>query len=262
MRKMAVFNNLKIKIVGMFCIALFAMAVMQYVITESFPDEAYITEAFIISDDITVSECIVETTACMSEGKGSVSFYEDACKMLTEIHDIYSADASTPKISYVNDDIKECVKAEYMEDRLVISDVVTKQKASGNTYFHSKISVLSDISTAEKIKSSIDSFFSDNSNDHITYIKIKACKDGKLSASDCKRFADKIYKRLNAESISVHTDDAKNNVQYISYGYSKKLTDYIDSGRKKINLQLSISYDGQNDCTDITLGYPIINDSY
>jgi len=261
---MAVFNNMKIKIVGMFCIALLAMAVMQYIITESFPDDAHITEAFIISDEITISECIVETTACLTEGEDSVSFYEYACETLEEIHGAYSdgMDVNGQDISYTNDDIKECVKAEYTEEKFAICDVITRQKASGNTYYHSKITIYSDINTAEKIKRNMDSFFSDNSNDHITYIKVKAYKNGKMSVNECKNITRKFYERLRAKSVSAHAQDAENNLLYNCYGYSNKLTDYIDSGKEKINVQISISYNIQNDCSDITLGYPIINDSY
>ncbi len=261
---MAVFKNMKIKIVGMFCIALLVMAFIQYVITESFPDNAYITEAFIISDDITISECIVETTACLSYGEDSVLFYENAGEILRDVSGVYSdhIEKYEPDISYTDDIEKECVKSEYEEEGVTICDVVTRQKASGNIYYHSEVTLYSNIDTAEEIKGRMDLFFSDNANDHITYIKVKAYKNGKMSVNECKNITKRMYSRLGAESISVHSKDADNNMIYNEYGYSKRLKDYVDSGKEKINVHVSISYNGQNDCSDITLGYPIINDSY
>lgn len=68
----SVFSNTKIKIVCALCAALCVAACVQVILNHSFPDDVKITEAFAASDRVTVSECIVETTARLPFGEGSL----------------------------------------------------------------------------------------------------------------------------------------------------------------------------------------------
>ena len=80
----SVFSNTKIKIVCALCAALCVAACVQVILNHSFPDDVKITEAFAASDRVTVSECIVETTARLPFGEGSL--YKSAKPFLSELN--------------------------------------------------------------------------------------------------------------------------------------------------------------------------------
>lgn len=49
---------------------------------------------------------------------------------------------------------------------------------------------------------------------------------------------------------------------FYTVGYSKKLTDTITADDELINVQVSYSYNEKEDVMEISVGYPVINDSY
>lgn len=250
----SVFSNTKIKIVCALCAALCVAACVQLILNHSFPDDVKITEAFAASDKVTVSECIVETTARLSFGEGSL--YKSAKSFLSELNRALGYE----NISYEKYRGKDVmyVKASYEEEEFIVNEIVTKNILSGSTYFHGTVTLKVDSENSEDIKKTVEGVLDSFGADYITYIKINALKDGKMTVGQCKGYTDRIFSRINAESVC----EGKDSGYFTRYGYSKKLTDTITADDELINVQVSYSYNEKKDVMEISVGYPVINDSY
>ena len=250
----SVFSNTKIKIICALCAALCVAAFIQVILNHSFPDNVKITEAFAASDNVMVSECIVETTARLSFGEDSI--YKSAKSFLSELNRELGYD----NISYekYHDEDVIYMKASYEEEDFIVNEVVTKNNLSGSTYFHGSVTLRADTENAEDIKKAAEEVLDSFGADYITYIKINAIKDGKMTYRQCNAYTDRLFSRINAKSVCRGKDSG----YFTQYGYSKKLTDTITADDELINVQVSYSYNEEEDVMEISVGYPVINDSY
>jgi len=250
----SVFSNTKIKIVCALCAALCAAAFVQIILNQSFPDDVKITEAFAASDKLRVSECVVETTARLSSAEED--FYMSAETLLDELN---------RELGYNNVSYEKCggkdviyMKASCKEKDFAVNEIVTKNDIYESTYFHSTVTLKTDTENAENIKKTVENVLKSSDADYVTYIRINAVSDGKMTERQCKAYTDRIFARINAEPVC----GGMGGECFTQYGYSKKLTDTITADDELINVQVSYSYNEKKDAMEISVGYPVINDSY
>ncbi len=236
----------KIRIVIALCAALCAVASVQIVLNHVFPDRVSITEAFAAADDVSVSECIIEATAQVSSMEPLLYTMNSALGYKTASYERKEEE----DIIYI--------KSVYSDDATEVNEIITKNNVTENTYFHIAVTLKSDISGAEDIKGMIEEVLDSYNANYAAYIRINAISDGRMTDEQCRSYTDNIFARLNAGYVC----DGADNEYYTQYGYTDKLADTITADNKLINVQASYSYNEIKDAMEISVGYPIINDSY
>ncbi len=247
----SVFKNMKIRVVCAMCAAMCAALIVQTVITLSFSDDAGITEAFAVSEGIVISESEAEAAAKLSFEKDN--FYQNAEKLFDDVNK--ALNVNTPV--YERDGEKMCIKAEISSERYNVSELVTWSEELENTYFHCVVSINEDGADVMAVKETLENVLDLWGAEHITYVRMDAKKSGAMDEKECEDYVKKVFMRLDAKEVYQGKEGL-----YTAYGYSKKLTDTITADDKLINVQVSLSYNEEQDVTEITLGYPIINTSY
>ena len=124
--------------------------------------------------------------------------------------------------------------------------------------FRSTVTLKTGTENAENIKKTVENVLKSSDADYVTYIRINAVSDGKMTERQCKAYTDRIFARINAEPVC----GGMGGECFTQYGYSKKLTDTITADDELINVQVSYSYNEKKDAMEISVGYPVINDSY
>lgn len=247
----SVFKNIKIRIVFTTCMVLCAVMLVQAAVTRSFSNETKITEAFATSDGIVISEKEVEATARLQFDRNS--FYEESQKLFNDINTVFGMQT----VSYEKEDEKMCVKASVSDDRYDINSLITWSEELNGTYLHCIINVKQGDADVIKIKQILEKMLDKWEAEQVVYVRISAKRPGYMPESECARYVDRMFNRLDAKEVYKGNDSL-----YIAYGYSKKLTDTITANNKLINVQVSLSYNEEKDLTEISLGYPIINTAY
>lgn len=87
-----------------------------------------------------------------------------------------------------------------------------------------------------------------------TTLQLLGAYEGKLALSEWDRLADGMIKDLSGKILYENRDEEL----YTIYAYSKLLTEYITVDNKKINMQVAVRYEEDNDRTVVYLATPII----
>lgn len=118
------------------------------------------------------------------------------------------------------------------------------------------------------LKSSVDAAFSYekvvrdvvkklNMNTTVT-VNLKGEMEGRLGSGMRDMIADSMLNRMKAKIVAENRDDAL----YTIYAYDDNINEYIQMGKAKVNVNLSISYDEERDVTSVYLSTPMNNQDY
>ena len=87
-----------------------------------------------------------------------------------------------------------------------------------------------------------------------TTLQLLGAYSGKLPVSEWDKLADKMIGNLSGKVIYENRDEDL----YTIYAYSNMLSEYITVENKKINMQVAMRYEADNDRTVLYLATPII----
>lgn len=148
-------------------------------------------------------------------------------------------------------------KTEYISDDYSIDCAAVWSDKLQHTYMHCIVKLKKDMSECRIVKEKVEGILEDYEAEYLSYTRIDAYKEGKSDIDDCHRYAADIFGRLGASQVCSASDNI-----YTEYGYSKEIDEQIETDNKKVNVQISFSYNEEKDVTDICVGTPIINTSY
>lgn len=83
-------------------------------------------------------------------------------------------------------------------------------------------------------------------------------QQGDYVSSGRESFISNVLNLTKAKQVDVIWE----NGIYTVYGYTKRIDSYLTLNKKKVNLQIALSYAEQEDKTYIKIGIPIVNSSY
>lgn len=86
---------------------------------------------------------------------------------------------------------------------------------------------------------------------------VASCK-GKMTDEEAKQIMIEVIKSMNGEVRSIYINDA----YLTAYGYSKSMKDYVMSKGEKINMDLAVTYDEENNETFLYAATPVITLDY
>lgn len=89
-------------------------------------------------------------------------------------------------------------------------------------------------------------------------LTLKGHIKGELNNTEKNNITDKIMQDLGAKVITGNREDTL----YTVYGYCEKIEDYIMLGSTKTNVNIAITYNEDEDITNIYMATPIINEDF
>ena len=84
--------------------------------------------------------------------------------------------------------------------------------------------------------------------------------EGRLSAEERAKVAHNIFREFGGEEVL--DSDVDNPDYYVAYGYTSGVEQYKRVNNKKININVAMSYDEQENKTRIIVGTPLINSDF
>ena len=82
--------------------------------------------------------------------------------------------------------------------------------------------------------------------------------DGSLSMSQKNIISDKIIESSGGRIVTERRSDSL----FTVYAYTDKIDDYVLNGSLKTNLNVAITYDEENDITEVYMATPFMNEDY
>lgn len=249
-----IYKNPKIRFVFAVCVCLWLAMALQVVVSLALSKDISITEAFAVSDNVTIKDYSIDSTACLSLDRQSFDYKAE--EVLRKIFDRYACD-----IKYTDNPIP-CYMGEYETDNSILSGTVSRYGDMNAVYLHltyessEKICELGD--DYRQIEMILDTLKKEGTiHDRVIYVRINAFRCGRMGESDCKAYTETIFGRLGAGYVMEGGAE-----YYTQYGYARKITEAVKSGENTINVQVSFGYNEENNTTEISLGSPILYDNY
>ncbi len=150
-----------------------------------------------------------------------------------------SIEMAHKEISYIGEQKNVFHKIE--DDKVTSVDIIIKDKKNVTLYSETK----------QKLKKA--NIESQN------FLMYKGSYDGQITEQEMKRVTIKTLQATN--TAFVEGGFIRENFQTTS-GYNKAIKDHITTGRNKVNLNIAIKYNGDEDKTYVILGTPLIYGDY
>ena len=109
-----------------------------------------------------------------------------------------------------------------------------------------------------EIRDKVDEIYNDIGVDNSSNIYLKGSIAGELTQKDKVEMIDSVFDDLEARVVLSNTLDTTYNV----YGYTKNEKSYVYQMGEKVNVNMAISYDENENMTYIHIASPFINKSF
>ena len=84
---------------------------------------------------------------------------------------------------------------------------------------------------------------------------------GKMSKENMVELAEDLFRSMGGGCVLDSSRDAGGNY-YVAYGYTSGIAKTKKVNSRRINLNVAISYNEKENCTEVTLGTPLINSDF
>lgn len=88
-------------------------------------------------------------------------------------------------------------------------------------------------------------------------IRVQGNYTGELSMEEKDVIVMELLQSLKADIVAEHRQDT-----YVVYAYTPKLTEYKEVGKDKVNLTIAVSYNEEQDTTEMILATPLLNEDF
>ncbi|SET09589.1 YwmB family TATA-box binding protein [[Clostridium] polysaccharolyticum] len=139
---------------------------------------------------------------------------------------------------------------------------VEMQEGKENGYHHFVLletKMTDDFSDVMKAKKDIEKYVSSwGAKDYQCVVKFTGNYKGQMSEKERNRQVEKLLRSLQAKRVdSIQADN-----YYAVYGYTNMVKDYIKASGKRININVVVTYNEQEDKTKLCLATPVLNEDY
>lgn len=84
---------------------------------------------------------------------------------------------------------------------------------------------------------------------------------GKMEKEEMAELAEDLFHSMGGGSVLTSSIASSENY-YVAYGYTNGIADTKKVNGRRVNLNVAISYDESKDCTNVTMGTPLINSDF
>lgn len=170
------------------------------------------------------------------------------CEISSERDGMLATTTLTKDGKYADTQIKLITKEEKLTDTILES----------HQYVSVDIDLGTNIETAMEYQSIIENLFSEMEIDGDVTVELTGYIEGNANMALKNMISDQLLTRLDATVMAENrTDDL-----YTIYAYTEKIDDYMKISGKKINMNISASYDEVNDKTYFYVSTPITKSDY
>jgi len=292
-------KNTNIRIILALCACLLPAIIIHAAATFAFSGNVNITEAFSASDDIKITGCSIESTACLSYDRQYFAYnggelekavlrefvrdtddsgnaglndgridYGTTDDMLNnskifdgENEKKYSGNNSRNIVAYSEKPVP-CYMSDYNNEDYKLYMTVSWSEAMNCAYLHCKIDILSDISRLSAAYNKLADIINEHKEDGKIIDSIIYTRTSAVRSGKMTLRECRLYTEKMFDRLGAESRDSGKGNYYTEYGYSSDMPDYIMSNNEKINVQVSYGYNEINDTTEISVGSPIINLEY
>lgn len=138
----------------------------------------------------------------------------------------------------------------------IISMLVEDDEAE--QYISIDISTQEQVAEAWALYQKVNRVYEEIGVDAKVSFEVEMEQQGDYVSSGRETFINNMLNLTKAKRV----DEIWENGIYTVYGYTKRIDSYLTLNKKKVNLQIALSYAEQEDKTYIKIGIPIVNSSY
>jgi hypothetical protein len=159
---------------------------------------------------------------------------------------------------------KEVKLVKKSKSAISIIKIITNEKKVGvnvkevQNFFVVDVTLFNDIDSVLYYKEKIEKLLYERNLSTDVIVNVYGEKDGIIADEDRKRIASNLMENIGGKSISEF--DLGN--AYNTYGYTSNIDKYIVQGGKKINIDVAITYNEEEDKSYLYLATPIITMEY
>lgn len=84
---------------------------------------------------------------------------------------------------------------------------------------------------------------------------------GKMEKEEMAGLAEDLFQSMGGGSVLTGSISSGENY-YVAYGYTNGIADAKNVNGRKVNLNVAISYNEREDCTEVIMGTPLINSDF
>ncbi len=84
---------------------------------------------------------------------------------------------------------------------------------------------------------------------------------GRLSLEEQEALTNRLFRSLGGGSVLTSSMDTEADY-YVAYGYTTGIETIKKVNGKRINMNVAISYNEKEDCTEVVMGIPLINSDF
>lgn len=249
--------RLTLYIVGVLWIAV----ISQIIVNKAFVSEKRIMDAFIDSDtDIAESKINVaidygKTYLTKSDKEDLIAYFADAIGLDKDYKVETEKKKNTTSVS-----AKKKSKNADTSIEVISVDQKLSGKSTGVRQF-----ILVELGVYEKFNSILDyknklekATRKLSPQDYQCITKYAGTYDGQLSKKQRDTKVQELLDKVQARVVDKIDDGSI----YTVYAYTGLVEDYVKASGKRININIVVSYDEEEDKTNISLATPLLNDSY
>lgn len=126
-----------------------------------------------------------------------------------------------------------------------------------NQYLKTEIQIDNSLESAFYYKDMVTLLMDRYAQDAQTTIHVNGEYSGELSTEQKDVITMELLEQLDAKIVAEHRQDT-----YVVYAYTSKIEEYKKVGKDKVNLTIAISYNEQENCTNIMLATPLLNQDF
>lgn len=245
-------SSIRVRILLALCMILVIAAATKLISNTFFYSETQITDAFAVTE----SGCIesrLQLTADYGTGFLTEHDKQALAAYLANILGIRMEGAA----AYHEDEVCQMYTYEKeAKQAKTVLKVITLQEDVARTYLYVDLIIYED--TGYQVMSYGDMLlegFQELKVEQVeTTLQFTGAYDGKLALSEWNRLANQILEELSGKIIYENRDPEL----YTIYAYSSQLPEYLSVDGKKINIQVALRYEEDNDRTVLYLASPIL----
>ncbi len=153
------------------------------------------------------------------------------------------------KEAVAGDTLIEVIRVEREEESVRLYDI----------YINASLTLYKDTDSILTFKSRLEEAMNElDMESYDTAVSLQGVYDGELLLEEKDQISDQLLEDLQGDIVSQNREDGL----YIIYAYSPLIGSYMNSGGKRINIQVSFTYDEVNQRTTLYVASPILNSDY
>lgn len=244
-----------IYVAGVLCVAVMSQLIVNHI----FMNDSRIMDAF-IDTDTNIEESKVNIVIDYGDG---FLLNEEREEILKEFAN--KAGIENAKIQTETADGSVCVKLEQQRKKeqaqfeFVTISHKSEQKTTFRHFILLELKMNENFSDVIKDKKILEKQVKRlKVNNYQSVIKFTGSYKGTLTEEQQNRKVKKLLESLQAKKV----DSIKSSAYYTVYAYTGLVDDYIKANGKRININIAITYNEEEDKTEICMATPILNEDY